>query len=86
MSREGWIFFYRGEVPKESNNRFNTSKSNDQGSRFEGSLPQSGGVRHAGREVEFKGSLPQRGIVRRGERGQGFERSSSQSGIVRRKG
>ncbi len=36
------LLFYRGEVPKKSNNIFNTSKSNDRVSRFEGSLPQSG--------------------------------------------
>ncbi len=27
------LLFYRGEVPKKSNYRFNTSKSNDRGSK-----------------------------------------------------
>ncbi len=53
----------------------NTSKSNDCGSRFEGSLPQSGVVRQAGRGLEFDGSVPQSGIMRRGGRGYGIEKS-----------
>ncbi len=58
--------FYCGMVPKKSNNRFNTSKSKDCMPRLEGSLPQSGVVRQAGRGLEFDGSVPQSGIVRRG--------------------
>ncbi len=56
-------------MPKKSNNIFNTSKSNDLVSRFEGSLHQSRIVRRGEKGLGFENSLSQSGIMRRGGRG-----------------
>ncbi len=45
LNRKPWIFFYRGELPKNSNNKVDMMKLRGRVSRFKESLPQGGIVR-----------------------------------------